>query len=202
MRRKNFLFPLSVTLLIGVALSGVCVLTADAISDSHEADAKAEKAAGGKCPARAEAGEMCAMCAANANAHEEGACPRCAAMKGKGHRHGHAMHARLDKALKALDAAEKAVEAGEKETALAEIAKARMLLTPPPAEKPKPEQAGVVNTHCPIMGTKLDPEKVPANLTREFEGKKVGFCCGGCPAAWDALSEQEKQAKLNAASES
>ena len=190
MRRKNFLFPLSVTLLIGVALSGVCVLTADAISDSHNA-AEAEKAE---------------------EAPKDAACPRCAAMTGEGHKHRHAarkhMHgccaARAD-ALKALDAAEKAIEADEKEAALAAIAKARKLLTPPPAEKPEAaqadaEQSGVVNTRCPIMGTKLDPAKVPAELTRQFEGKLVGFCCGGCPAAWDDLSDQEKKAKLAEAS--
>lgn len=56
---------------------------------------------------------------------------------------------------------------------------------------------GVVNDRCPIMGGKIDPAKVPAALTREFNGHKVGFCCGGCPAAWDKLSDTEKQAKLD-----
>jgi len=77
------------------------------------------------------------------------------------------------------------------------------------AEKPVPggsatpsaqisQQAGeFVNTHCPIMdGPKLDLASVPASLTRTHKGKKVAFCCGGCPAAWDKLPEAEKDAKL------
>jgi len=56
--------------------------------------------------------------------------------------------------------------------------------------------AKVVNDRCPMMGTKIDPEKVPANLTRTYKGQKVGFCCGGCPTAWDMLSDAEKDAKL------
>lgn len=60
-------------------------------------------------------------------------------------------------------------------------------------------QPKVVNTICPIMENKIDPNKVPDNLTREYEGKKIGFCCAGCPAAWDKLSDAEKKAKLDAA---
>ena len=54
----------------------------------------------------------------------------------------------------------------------------------------------VINSTCPMMGTALDPGKVPANLTREFKGKKVGFCCGSCLTAWDKLSDEEKDAKV------
>jgi uncharacterized ParB-like nuclease family protein len=53
-----------------------------------------------------------------------------------------------------------------------------------------------VNTKCPIMGGKVDPAKTPAELTRQFQGQTVGFCCGGCPAAWDRLSDDQKAAKL------
>ncbi len=53
-----------------------------------------------------------------------------------------------------------------------------------------------VNTRCPIMGTDIDPANVPANLVREYKGQKVAFCCGGCPAAWDKLSDSEKDEKL------
>ena len=67
---------------------------------------------------------------------------------------------------------------------------------PPPAAK-APE-AKVVNARCPIMGNAIDPDKVPASLTREFKGQRVGFCCPDCPAAWDKLSDAEKQAKLQA----
>ena len=56
--------------------------------------------------------------------------------------------------------------------------------------------AGFVNASCPIMGTKIDPDKVTPELTRQFQGKKVAFCCGGCPAQWDTLSEEDKAGKL------
>jgi len=61
------------------------------------------------------------------------------------------------------------------------------------------DDAKVVNARCPIMGTKLDRDKVPASLTRTFGGQKVGFCCGGCPGKWDKLSDEQKAAKLKAA---
>ena len=55
-----------------------------------------------------------------------------------------------------------------------------------------------VNGTCPIMGTKIDPAKVPVSLTRDFNGQKVGFCCGGCPPAWDKLTDDQKAAKFAA----
>ena len=65
------------------------------------------------------------------------------------------------------------------------------------AEAAKTEK--VVNVRCPITGNKIDADHVAANLTTEFKGQKVGFCCGACPAAWDKLSDQEKQEKLSKA---
>jgi hypothetical protein len=80
----------------------------------------------------------------------------------------------------------------------------------PPADSPKKKPGGgckkecdkVVNTKCPIMGGKVDPDKVPAKLTRTHKDRKVGFCCGGCLPKWDDLSDAEKDAKLKAALES
>ena len=60
-------------------------------------------------------------------------------------------------------------------------------------ETPKVE---FVNSKCPIMGKPIDPATVPANLVKDFAGQKVAFCCAGCPAAWDKLSDVEKIAKL------
>ncbi len=60
-------------------------------------------------------------------------------------------------------------------------------------------EVSVVNPRCPIMGTKLDQDDVPAKLTRTWKGKKVGFCCKGCPTKWDKLSNEQKRQKLNAA---
>ena len=66
--------------------------------------------------------------------------------------------------------------------------------TPTPAAAPV-----FANAHCPIMtGSAIDPAKVTADLTRTHKGKKVAFCCAGCPAAWDKLTDAEKDAKLAA----
>jgi pectinesterase len=56
----------------------------------------------------------------------------------------------------------------------------------------------VVNNVCPIMGTKIDPAKVPDSLIRDYKGQKVGFCCSDCPKDWDSLSDAQKDAKLQA----
>lgn len=57
-------------------------------------------------------------------------------------------------------------------------------------------KAVYVNTRCPIMGSPIDAANVPKNLVREHKGQKVALCCDGCPAAWDKLSDSEKDAKL------
>ncbi len=77
-------------------------------------------------------------------------------------------------------------------------------------DKPAPQcpmcQAGpqasakIINVRCPMMGTTLKLEKVTEKLTREFKDQKIGFCCGGCPTAWDGLSDEQKEAKLKKAS--
>ena len=57
--------------------------------------------------------------------------------------------------------------------------------------------ANFVNDRCPIMSTnKINPTTVTEKLTRTYDGKKVAFCCAGCPTAWDKLSDTEKTAKL------
>ena len=69
-----------------------------------------------------------------------------------------------------------------------------------PASTPttqKQEAPAFANVRCPIMPSSvIDPAKVTAKLTRTHKGKKVAFCCAGCPAAWDKLSDAEKDAKL------
>lgn len=56
------------------------------------------------------------------------------------------------------------------------------------------------NTKCPVMlSSVIDPEKVTADLVKDFNGEKVALCCAKCPAKWDALSDEEKAAKLAAA---
>ena len=58
---------------------------------------------------------------------------------------------------------------------------------------------GIVNARCPITGKELNPQNVPEKLTRMWKGKKIGFCCDGCPEQWDKLSDEERQKKLDAA---
>lgn len=53
---------------------------------------------------------------------------------------------------------------------------------------------GVVNDTCPIMGT---PVKSTVG-TATHEGHEVGFCCPGCVGKWNAMSEDEKDAFVEA----
>ncbi|HBN77129.1 MAG TPA: hypothetical protein DD473_15200 [Planctomycetaceae bacterium] len=61
------------------------------------------------------------------------------------------------------------------------------------------EMSGVktANEYCPIMGGKVTAE----GGTTEWNGKTIGFCCDGCDEKWEALSDEEKAAKLAAAQE-
>jgi len=63
----------------------------------------------------------------------------------------------------------------------------------------KSSTVAVVNATCPIMNNKLPAAGAAADLVREYKGKKIGFCCAGCPEKWDALSAKDKDAKLLAA---
>ena len=108
----------------------------------------------------------------------------------------------LDQTIKTIDAAIKAVETGHKATALAELKKAREGIAACHKTMSEMGQGKMINARCPIMGTKLDAKNVPQNLTRMYMGKKVGFCCGGCPGQWDKLSVEEKAKKLGAAAPS
>lgn len=47
------------------------------------------------------------------------------------------------------------------------------------------------NSECPIMGGEPTEE-----LTAEYDGKTIGFCCEGCPEKWAALSDEEKAEKF------
>lgn len=51
-----------------------------------------------------------------------------------------------------------------------------------------------VNTLCPIMGNKVDTSD--PSVFREWNGKKVGFCCPPCLEEWDELTDAEKTDKL------
>lgn len=110
----------------------------------------------------------------------------------------HKMHMKkLTHAIKAIDNAVKEVQAGNKDKALIELAEAKKLVLACHKAMSKVGKGKIVNTRCPIMGTKLDLSKVTKSLTRIYNGKKIGFCCAGCPSAWDKLSDQQKHKKMD-----
>jgi hypothetical protein len=107
------------------------------------------------------------------------------------------IHARqLPSALKAIDAALKALEKGDRATVIRQLTAARLNLQTAQVALAKHAGPTFVNAVCPLMGSPIKAEKVTASLTREYKGQKVAFCCGGCPEAWDKLTETQKEAKL------
>lgn len=101
-------------------------------------------------------------------------------------------------AIASIDAAMKALESGDHATAAKELANARKLLeaVQKEAATANAAPAGFANTKCPIMGSRINPAKVTEALTRVYKGKKIAFCCGGCPGQWDKLTDAQKDAKL------
>lgn len=54
----------------------------------------------------------------------------------------------------------------------------------------------LTNAVCPIMGGAAKED-----ITAEWNGKTVGFCCPECIPEWNSLIDEEKAAKLAAAVE-
>jgi len=108
---------------------------------------------------------------------------------------GHSAH--LEMISTSIEKAMKAIESEDKETAMAELNNAQQMLAVLKKGFSGQEKSGYVNTKCPMMGGEIDPEKVTSDLTRQFQGQTVAFCCGGCPGMWDKLSDTEKEAKLS-----
>jgi hypothetical protein len=106
---------------------------------------------------------------------------------------------RIAAALEKIEAARGAVEAGNSDGALAALDEAEVLLTESHEELVAAARPPVVNARCPMMGSDIDPQNVTASLYRVHNGRGVGFCCGGCPAAWDKLTDEQKDEKLQAA---
>ena len=63
--------------------------------------------------------------------------------------------------------------------------------TTPPAVTTEAQTVSFANTKCPIMGG-----KPKAELTAQYEGNTIGFCCEGCHEKWAALSADEKAEKF------
>ena len=99
-------------------------------------------------------------------------------------------------AILSIDKAAKAVESGDKKTVLAELDKALNTLIAIYRALGKHMKPQFANNRCPIMGSPINTEKVTKNLIRDYKGRKVAFCCAGCPSTWDKLTDAQKQAKL------
>lgn len=149
--------------------------------------------------------------------HEGSHCKR-QHKEGKEHKehkkHMKAMHARCKNAGKCrgkvgavidqLEAAQKAIEDGDPEDAAEKLSAGIETLGQfqKRMKKMSAEATGKpVNTSCPIMGEKIDPDDTPEKLTRTFQGKTVGFCCKMCPEKWDELDDEEKEEKLKKVTE-
>ncbi len=66
-----------------------------------------------------------------------------------------------------------------------------------PLPTPDAESAGVsgiVNTVCPIMGGEATSE-----VSVDWNGKKVGFCCPPCIEEWQELTDTEREQKIASA---
>lgn len=99
--------------------------------------------------------------------------------------------------ISSIDQAVKAIQSGDRQTELSELSNALGKLTEihkALGTHIKPQFAN--SLRCPIMGSPIDLSMVNESLTRSYKGRKVAFCCNGCPSAWDKLSDAEKQAKV------
>lgn len=95
-----------------------------------------------------------------------------------------------------IDKAKKALASGDRRTVLAELNKAQEMLMAIHAALGKHVKPQFANNLCPIMGSPINPETVTKNLIKDYKGQKVVFCCAGCPATWDKLTDTEKSTKL------
>ncbi len=96
-----------------------------------------------------------------------------------------------------IDKALMAIKLDDTKTALAELKKVKKMLAVIKEGIGKFVKPEFANIRCPIMGSPINPEKVTKDLIREYKGQKVAFCCAGCPAAWDKLTDARKNAKLS-----
>ncbi|MFW6154933.1 MAG: hypothetical protein ACOC95_06935 [Planctomycetota bacterium] len=205
---------------LGVALAAVAVVSLAAVSirAGEEKAASPSDDNGRACGMRARGtrGAAVKTAAHRGGKHHDGACPKddaCPKKEACGRKEACTAHCKhLDQTLADLDAAVagavEALEAGNTDEALAKLNEAEALLAGsrehlktacPKKEAPCPKAADdgrPVNGRCPMMGSRIDPDKVPDRLTRRFEGKTIGFCCAGCPTAWDKLTDEQRREKL------
>ena len=63
------------------------------------------------------------------------------------------------------------------------------------SKAPQHASMGIINSKCPINPSHAAGDK----NTVDYKGQKVGLCCGGCKAKWDALTDAQKDAAVAAA---
>jgi hypothetical protein len=100
-------------------------------------------------------------------------------------------------AIVSISKAVKAIQSGDRQTELAELSKALdKLMTVYKVMEIQGKNHFINSLQCPIMGSPINIKMVDENLTREYKGQKVAFCCAGCPSAWDKLNNAEKHSKV------
>jgi len=104
--------------------------------------------------------------------------------------------AHLPMVSKSIEKAIKAIQAGNDKAALTELHKAKKMIADINEAIENHIKPKFVNSRCPIWGSPIEPDKVTPDLIREYKGRKVALCCISCPAAWDKLTDAEKDAKL------
>src|SRR5204862_727250 len=67
--------------------------------------------------------------------------------------------------------------------------------TKPATPAPTKASMGVMNSKCPMQGEAVDKD----DPTLDYKGGKVAFCCKGCMAKFNKLSDTDKAAKVAAA---
>ncbi len=95
-----------------------------------------------------------------------------------------------------IDKAIKAIHEGNHKQALLELDTVKKMIASFSEALGKHIKPEFANVRCPIMGSPINPDKVAKNLIRDYKGQKIAFCCGGCPATWNKLTDAEKNTKL------
>ncbi|HEC61225.1 MAG TPA: hypothetical protein ENI27_03110 [bacterium] len=103
---------------------------------------------------------------------------------------------KLPKLSQSIDKALKAIESKDYKKASAELRKVQKMIALINKAIGKHVKPKFANVRCPFMGSPINPGKVTKNLIREYKGQKIAFCCAKCPAKWDKLTDNEKDAKL------
>lgn len=99
---------------------------------------------------------------------------------------------------KAVENAIAAIDKLDPTTARRELEEAEKILTNlqiKMQQQQKMMQRECANDRCPITGKDIEQD---TEFSRMHKGMKVCFCCPACPPQWDKLSDEEKDAKLQA----